>query len=185
MDWGLWFNKNSLRNKFSLIWGWNYNTLQLVAPVSSDFTCLWAHFGNGLGAGGAAPACLAQSRSVGAAQGAWRCAWKGTAALLSPSPSPSSPAPCSRRVLHGREQELSWLWPVQNTWICLLVGLICCVLSGGIIVEIVLPMRNLCNFCVWLVCPLAFRGSCRCCSAAWMKLGRCFLSQTATINTQT
>lgn len=82
--------------------------------VSSDFTCLWAHFGNGLGAGADR---WEQHRLPGTVVG------KGTAALLSPSPSPSSPGLCSGGVT-WMDQQLSWLWPVHNTWVCLLDGLI-------------------------------------------------------------
>lgn len=184
MDWDLWFNKNSPRNKFSLIWGWNYNALQPVARVRSDFTCLWAHFGNRLGAGGAAPACLAWSRLMGAAQGAWHCGWQRHHNPAEPFPLAFLPWAVLWRGVTWMDQQFSQLWPVQNMWGCLLACLISFVLSGGIIVQSVLPMMNLCNFCMWLVHPLAFRGSCHCFSAAWMKLGRCFLSQTVTINTQ-
>lgn len=110
--------------------------------VSSDFTCLWAHFGNGLGAGADR---WEQHRVPGTVVG------KGTAALLSPSPSPSSPGLCSGGVT-WMDQQLSWLWPVHNTWVCLLDGLIClffCLVGSQLSVF---PMMHVCNFGVWLGC---------------------------------
>lgn len=167
--WDLWFNKNSSRNKFSLVWGQNYNILQLVARASSDFTCLWARFRTRLGAGGGL-------QSAGSSTGCLALAWQRHRSPAEPFPSPE---PCSGGI--------TWTSSFPGSLASAKsVGFCACWFDLPCFIWWDRSWVVVCLWCisVWLLCPLPCRGSCRCCSAAWMRSARCSWSQTATTSTQ-